>query len=326
VSGTKGHSSYRHEALLYAGDEEFLSGTLDFLREGLNLGQPCLVAVPQPRLGALADALGADAARVGLVDMGDLGDNPARIIPAWRDFVDREGGQGAPLRGVGEPVWFGRGPEELAECALHEALLNVAVGPDEPLWLRCPYDVSRLDGEAVQRAWQSHPALIEAGRLRGSRSYGGAVLVDELFSAPLPEPPPGHVRREFRPSELADVRHQVSAYARATRLSSWRAEDLVLAVSELATNSLRHGGPRSELRMWGTDEHVVCEIADDGHLDDPLVGRRSPGAAHEGGRGLWMANQLCDLVQVRSSDQGTVVRVFVRFGPNIIGPPNGSVG
>jgi anti-sigma regulatory factor (Ser/Thr protein kinase) len=80
------------------------------------------------------------------------------------------------------------------------------------------------------------------------------------------------------------------------------------------------------LLVWRTEEHLVCEVRDDGRIDDPLVGRRMPGPEVEGGRGVWMANQLCDLVQVRSSDQGTVVRVLVRFGPTIVGPPPGSLG
>jgi hypothetical protein len=31
------------------------------------------------------------------------------------------------------------------------------------------------------------------------------------------------------------------------------------------------------------------------------------------GRGLWIANQLCDLVQIRSSAAGTVVRMQMRL-------------
>ena len=55
--------------------------------------------------------------------MAVLGHNPARIIPAWRDFADAHAG---PIRGIGEPIWPGRGADELVECQLHESLLNVA--------------------------------------------------------------------------------------------------------------------------------------------------------------------------------------------------------
>jgi anti-sigma regulatory factor (Ser/Thr protein kinase) len=59
----------------------------------------------------------------------------------------------------------------------------------------------------------------------------------------------------------------------------------------------------------------VCEVRDGGQLSDPLVGRRRPSSDQIGGRGLWIANQLCDLVQVRSSDEGAVVRLNVRPTP-----------
>ncbi len=74
--------------------------------------------------------------------MTQLGSNPARIIPAWRDFLDEH--PGTPVRGVGEPIWGGRRPAEIVECQLHEALLNVAISPATPLWLRCPYDATQL--------------------------------------------------------------------------------------------------------------------------------------------------------------------------------------
>jgi hypothetical protein len=41
-------------------------------------------------------------------------------------------------------------------------------------------------------------------------------------------------------------------------------------------------------------------------IDDLLLGRRVP--AEDEHDGLWHANQLCDLVQMRSSSAGTTVR------------------
>jgi hypothetical protein len=37
---------------------------------------------------------------------------------------------------------------------------------------------------------------------------------------------------------------------------------LVLAVDEVATNSLRHGGGRGTLRIWRDADAVVCEVRD----------------------------------------------------------------
>jgi anti-sigma regulatory factor (Ser/Thr protein kinase) len=91
-------------------------------------------------------------------------------------------------------------------------------------------------------------------------------------------------------------------------------EELVLAVDELATNSIRHGGGSGTLRCWREGEALLCEVQDRGWIDAPLVGRRRPDPEASSGRGVWLANQLCDLVQIRSSSTGTVVRVHKRLG------------
>jgi anti-sigma regulatory factor (Ser/Thr protein kinase) len=83
----------------------------------------------------------------------------------------------------------------------------------------------------------------------------------------------------------------------------------VLAVDELACNSVEHGGGRGTLRTWTDPAAVVFEVSDPGVIEDPLVGRGTVEPLADGGRGIWMANQLCDLVQVRSSASGTTVRL-----------------
>ena len=87
----------------------------------------------------------------------------------------------------------------------------------------------------------------------------------------------------------------------------------MLCVNEIAANSLLHGGGSGVLRVWAEPSTLICEVADSGTIADPLVGRQSPSLERVGGRGLWLANQLCDLVQIRSGAAGTVVRLHVRL-------------
>lgn len=309
---TKPHAGYRHEALLYRDDSEYSAGAVDFVAEAVALGQPAMVAVPAGRLDAvragLRERVGADAPGVHLLDMARVGHNPARIIPAWQQFLDRY--EGRPVRGVGEPVWAGRRSVEIDECRLHEALLGIAVPPDTPLWLRCPYDVSALGEPVVDSALRSHATYVERGRLVGSRVYGGVLELHEIFGGDLDEPDAPAELMDFADGDLARVRRSVEAHAIAAGLGSERVGDVVLAVTELATNSLRHGGGRGTLRTWRDPDALVYEVRDAGRIGDLLVGRRAPRTSDEGGRGVWMANQLCDLVQVRSGDSGTVVRTY----------------
>ena len=309
MSVVKPHSSYRHEAFLYRGPQEFLTATVAFVEEAVALGQPVMVVLVPERLELLRAALPPDAP-VFWVDMEEIGANPARIIPAWRAFIDEHGGRGKPVRGVGEPIWATRRPAELVECQLHEALLNLAVEPDTPLWLRCPYDVEALSPAVVEEASRSHPALVDASDYRGSLLYGGVDHVAAVFSAALPPPAQPVEDLAFDAGTVGDVRPVVLAHAAAAGLTASRAADVALAVTEAATNSVRHGGGRGALRVWEQDGALLCEVRDTGRIEDPLVGRRMPSLEGDSGRGLWLANQLADLVQVRSGSSGTAVRVL----------------
>jgi anti-sigma regulatory factor (Ser/Thr protein kinase) len=117
----------------------------------------------------------------------------------------------------------------------------------------------------------------------------------------------------FRQTDLKRVRRFVSEHAADAGLPSERADDLVVAVNEAATNSVRHGGGEGLFRIWRDHGALVCEIRDAGRIDQPLVGRRRPERGASGGHGLWIANQICDLVQVRSRRTGTVVRLHMRL-------------
>ncbi|KQX66144.1 sensor histidine kinase [Angustibacter sp. Root456] len=305
---TTTHDGYRHEALLYRDDADYLAGTVPFLTDALAHGQPAMVAAPPDRLDLVRSALPAGGAGIHFVDMVELGHNPARIIPAWQSYLDRFPGQA--VRGVGEPVWAGRRRAEIEECHLHETLLNVAVPPETPLWLVCPYDVEAL-GEPVALAVQrSHPTYVERGQLRGSPVYAGLIELQDVFGGALDEPTAPVRELPFGDHDLGRVRQAVREHAAALSLSHDRVDDVVLALTELATNSLRHGGGQGLLRTWCEPDALVCEVSDCGCITDLLVGRRAPQPSDEGGRGVWMANQLCDLVQVRSGDAGTVVRTY----------------
>src|SRR5918997_795476 len=106
---------FRHEAMFYQGMREFLDGATAFLREGVAAGEPTLVVVSADKIHALRRELGDDATRVQFADMAEVGRNPARIIPAWREFTDRHLSLDRPVRGIGEPIFPQRSPSGLIE-------------------------------------------------------------------------------------------------------------------------------------------------------------------------------------------------------------------
>ncbi len=294
---------YRHEAYFWADEDDFIAGMVPFVRGGVEAGEPVMVAVPQPRLDRLRDELGATAQDVTFVDMGELGRNPARIIPAWRSFIETATVGGQSVRGIGEPIWAGRREVEVSECLLHENLLNIAVEPEVPLWLVCPYDTARLDEHVLSEARTTH-----AG---GSFPVGEHAPhpPDEAFYVDLAQPSAAVYERAFTAVDLRVVHEEVLEKARQAGVSAERSTDLALAVHEVAANSVLHASGDGVLRVWAEPSALVCEVRDLGQITDSMIGRRSPSVQSPHGRGLWMVNQLCDLVQIRSHPAGTTVRV-----------------
>jgi anti-sigma regulatory factor (Ser/Thr protein kinase) len=303
--------SFRHEALFYNGAEGFLRGTLPFVREGLQTGEPTLVSVGEERTALLRDALGADAERVHFVDMRRVGRNPARVIPAWREFLLEHAEHPRGVRAIGEAVWPGRSAAELDECARHESLLNAAFSCG-PAWrLLCPYDLDALDGSVIDAARLTHPVLMHEGVSRRNAAYLAFEEAPSPFNGSLSAPPPDHEQLSFTRLGLGALRTLVAAHSADAELPEDTGEELVLAVNELATNSVQYGGGGGTLRVWREPGTLVCEVRDRGFISDPLVGRMAPPLDQHGGRGLWLVNQLCDLVQIRSAPSGTVVRVHM---------------
>ncbi|HEX2075284.1 MAG TPA: sensor histidine kinase [Geodermatophilus sp.] len=299
---------FAHEAFLYREDEDFLAGVLPFVREGLARDEIVVVAEPPARLALVRDALAEDAAAVELLDMTEIGANPGRIISVWAAVVDRALAAGRGLRGIGEPAFPERSAAELVECRIHELLLNTAFDGG-PAWrLLCPYDEQRLPRTVTAGALVTHPLLTTPAGVTPSAEHFSAMPTDALGD-PLPPPTDIVLRGEYRAGDVPAVRRTVGQYARSAGLPDEKVEVLQLAASELATNSIRHGGGGGTLAMWSVPDAVVVEFSDTGRIDDPLVGRRMPPPSQEGGRGVYLVHQLCDLVAVRSTPAGTAVRV-----------------
>ena len=297
---------------MYAGQDEFLHGTVAFIKEGLTAGEPTLVVVSGEKIALLSAELGRDAAHVQFADMSEVGSNPARIIPAWQDFLSAQGVEDVPVRGIGEPIGPDRDPAELVECQRHEALLNVAFADAPAFRLMCPYDTEALGDSVLDEAMRSHPIVSHPGGDADSDSYVGVTAAAAPFRAPLAEPVPAPKEFYFEAAGLAALRQYVALRGADAGLDGRRVEDLLLAVNEVATNSLLHADGHGVLRAWEDPEYLICEVRDGGRFEDPLAGRRRPVGGQPDGYGLWLANQLCDLVQVRSFVTGSVVRLLMR--------------
>ena len=311
-TGAAPASGFRHEALLYQGGDDFVQQTSSFIVDGIESGEPVLVVVAAEKIARLRGELGARANLVHFADMLDVGSNPARIIPAWKSFVDEHAGSGPPLRGIGEPIWAGRSSEELIECERHEALLNLAFAESRAWWLLCPYDVGELPPTVLEEARRNHPFVLAAGEHQATQECRSLSDIAQPFDAPLTAAPVVASEMRFDSDALTGVRRFVEDQAARAGLDALRSNDLVLAVNEIVTNSVRYGGGQGVLRMWETPDTSISEVRDSGHIDGPMIGRLRPTPNESGGFGVWIANQVCDLVQVRTFREGSVVRLHMR--------------
>jgi anti-sigma regulatory factor (Ser/Thr protein kinase) len=304
------NGTFQHEAMFYAGDEEFAHGCRAFVEEGLDRGEPVLVMVGARKLELLKQALGERTADVAFADMEVVGRNPARIIPAWGRFVADHADEGGTrrMRGIGEPIWADRNPAEMEECQLHESLINLAFAAADSFRLVCPYDTSALPEDVIREARRSHPVVSREGEPEPCADYCGIEKAAARFSEPLAEPPAEAGELTVTLDALRAARERVRSRAEAAGLGT-RADDFALAVNEVLSNSLHHARESGALRIWDEPDGLVCEVRDGGHIRQPLIGREEPALGQIGGHGIWLVNLVCDLVQVRSSPEGSTVRM-----------------
>ena len=114
-------------------------------------------------------------------------------------------------------------------------------------------------------------------------------------------------------TDLAAIRAVVHRYAIQAGLTEARAIDLVLAVSEVTANTVKHARSPGSLKIWFDSKEIVCQVHDEGVIADPLAGRRQPSLEALGGHGLWIVNQVCDQVDMQSDETGTTIRLHMNL-------------
>lgn len=141
---------------------------------------------------------------------------------------------------------------------------------------------------------------------------------DVLRPAPVRESPDGdRVRTENEPvlldrvfghDEIAVVRHEVTARLDPGWLGD-RQHGFVLAINEVITNVVLHAGGHGRIVLSLAPGAVWCTVTDSGK-GIPEQFRRppeTPEVFEDGGRGIWLAYQLCDEVTMATGPIGTTI-------------------
>lgn len=308
---------YRHDALLYDDADELVATAVPFLLRGLDAGEAAVIATSARTASVLRDALGDDP-RVHVLERGDVySARTPTAITTFRRLAEQRTGEGVRrLRVVGE-VDFGETERDWLEWQRYESVINVALA-QWPLWGLCVFDTQRLPEPVVESALLTHSSVVTPAVRAPNPRY--VAPADYLTALPFPDEPLEATAPRISVPDVEDfiaLRHAVAAELAGVDAPRDTVEDYLLAVDEMTSNALRHGGPPIAFRLWVGTDRIVCSIEDRGPgFTDPFAGY---GPAHgddlsRGGMGLWLARQLCDHVDLSGGPDGARVRLTVRIG------------
>ncbi|RSM48931.1 ATPase [Actinoplanes sp. ATCC 53533] len=118
--------------------------------------------------------------------------------------------------------------------------------------------------------------------------------------------------RQFGLDGLVTLRHDLERCAAQHGLAGLELYRFVVAVNELTTNAVRHGGGSGQLALWRTADRLHCRVTDRGKgLPAGRLPHRPPPDA-VGGRGLWLAHHSVEQLVIDSDGRGTSITVSTR--------------
>lgn len=236
---------------------------------------------------------------------------PFTVAGRWgRAARDAVTGGAGRICAVGQPLEL-PGTDPAYWTRLDLALTHAM--QDLPVTLLCSF--ADTDGARADVGQLHDELLVDGDRLPSRWRRDEHELLAEN-----PQPPPADLGEPLFTvpvdlGGLARMRRLVERQARLTGFGPHRVADLVLAVNELVSNGIEHGSGRPTLRAWRTPGALVAEMSDPDACRLTFPGLAAPPVAGARGRGLWLASELTDVLQVWTSEDdpgqvhGTVVRV-----------------
>ena len=302
---------FRHWACVYDDDQQLLDTAVPFLAAGLAAGEPVLAVTTRANLELIGAALGERAGDVDYAESAFFGRRPPQRVAAFYRYWTRHAAARSGVRILAEPVWAGRSGREIAAWTRMESALNVALAATS-IWMICPYDTRTLGPDIVAGALRTHPAQVTGEELSPSADFTDpAEFARSCDTGPLAQPPADVAAFGFD-GDLRGLRRFIASQADAYGVTGDRAEMLVLAVSEVGAYLKNQGPGTAAVRAWEQPGAVVCDFRQPGaSVSDPFLGLRPAGLEPGAGDGLWLANQICDWMEIRSGAEGCAIQLQV---------------
>jgi anti-sigma regulatory factor (Ser/Thr protein kinase) len=304
-----------HQALLYGSDQEFMDVALPFVEDAVAADEPALIAVQGRNVENLRSALGGAPPGVTLFSVEQWYDTSARTRDKFgRWIAERTNGghenasrANRRVRLIGEPPWALGHEAQVRDWARYESVLNLAFA-EYPVTLICPYDARVLPPDIIEHARSTHPEIVGSDGAKDSETYEDPLefcrRLNDAVTRPTGDP---DAEISFGLADLPAVRRSVGDLAIRAGLARSRADELVMAVNEIATNAVVHGRSPATVQIWHRGGELIFEVSDSGDgIADVLAGQLTPSSVGLGGRGIWLTRLVCDAVEIRNGSGCTV--------------------
>ncbi|GGQ71638.1 ATP-binding protein [Couchioplanes azureus] len=312
-----------HSALIIGSQEELLAALPAEIHRSAGSYDEVLMVVGEQTRAVLAPCLGTLNGVLSWADTTAFYQRLGLAYERFRRYLAEQRDAGRRVHLIAEPDIAGGMDAALhadraAAYLAYEAMCNDTYAPYHSavtcLWSEHRHSAAVLDGV---RATHSH--LLTPAGLAPSPCYRTPErYLTEQPQAPL-LPAPAHTDHDIELTDVTQLRRLrsvMNAWAAAHRFAEEPADDLVVAVVEVAANGLRHGTAPVRVRAWHHHDTLVVQCDDPGgHPVPATAGYRRPGSADAtpGGRGLWLARQLADMVQIDSTSGHTRVRLHFPY-------------
>jgi anti-sigma regulatory factor (Ser/Thr protein kinase) len=306
------HEGFFHDSAFYDSDDEFRQLYVPFLLDGVKAGEPVFVLLEPKKSDLLHDAVG-ETTGTSYLPFDQLYERPVTTIRLFHETVAAEVVKGVEqIRFIGEVPHPGMGAA-WDWWGQYESVCNTTFS-ELPIWAMCAYDMRTTLEAIIDEAIRAHPyiATIDGRHEHNPRYEEPATFVRNRtcgYVDPLEKTAPAV---DLVDPTVRDARRAAIGVATRSALDQSAIDGLSLAVTEVVANAQLHGESPLRVRMWGNPDRAVVAVTDQGDgLRDPTSGLVA--VAHEdgGGRGLWIANQLCSHVSMDYSEAGFTVRLVV---------------
>ncbi len=299
----------QHVVGFYASETHLVAQITGLIRAARDRGEPVVLGVHTYTWEAVGEALGCLTGVLPLVHPeGPEGRSGQTLVASRARELRRLIAESGPATVITQHRSGFDGPDGRFWTEL-DAAVNIALW-DLPVQATCFFPEMPTHRAVLHGARRNHPMVLVGDELHYNPDHRRPY--DVLAESPVPPPPdlgPPDMRMTFDGWQLREVRAMIERSMLGANYDRERAEDVSLAVNEVATNAVEHGAGESHICVWSGAREYVFEVHDRGVLAELLPGLRPPHPAERRRRGLWIARQLCDSLHVWADATGTHVRI-----------------